>query len=217
MLRVNRTREQIRAGYNKLSRFYDYLGGFFEKKYKKLALMQLQVQEGENVLEIGFGTGKCLKQIAEQVGETGRVCGIDISDGMLKVTHKRLRRAGLIHRVELYREDAMELPFDANTFDSVFMSFTLELFDTPEIPVILEQIQRVLRPGGKFGVVSLSRDYGRTIPVKIYEWFHKRFPRYIDCRPIYVKQVLKSAGFYITNYRNEKLFGLPLAIVTAKN
>lgn len=217
MLRVNRTRKQVRAGYNKLSRYYDYLGDFFEKKYKKLALTQLQVQEGENVLEIGFGTGKCLKQIAEQVGETGRVCGIDISDGMLKVTHKRLRRAGLIHRVELYREDAMELPFDTNTFDSVFMSFTLELFDTPEIPVILEQIQRVLRPGGKFGVVSLSRDCGRTIPVKIYEWFHKIFPRYIDCRPIYVEQVLKSAGFYITNYRNEKLFGLPLAIVTAKN
>ena len=53
---------------------------------------------------------------------------------MMRVAEKRLARAGLSERVELRRGDATELPFEDNRFDASFMSFTLELFDTPTYP-----------------------------------------------------------------------------------
>ncbi|UCF57248.1 MAG: class I SAM-dependent methyltransferase, partial [Deltaproteobacteria bacterium] len=86
ILRVCRSKEQAKESYDKISPFYDYFAGIFEKKYRDIALERLCIDEGETVLEIGFGTGHCLKQIAESIGETAKAYGIDISFGMFEVT-----------------------------------------------------------------------------------------------------------------------------------
>ncbi len=195
-----------------MSRSYDLFAGAFEKRLRNLALAQLGVREGETVLEIGFGTGHCLKQIAETVGASGRVCGVDLSAGMLEVSRRRLDRAGLTDRVELHCGDAAELAYAAETFDAVFMSFTLELFDTPEIPVVLGEVRRVLKPGGRLGVVSLAREDGVSLMLRAYEWCHQRLPQYIDCRPIYVEEAIADAGFQLDYREKERLWGLPAKI-----
>ncbi len=212
MLRVPRTKAQAQASYDRMSRSYDLFAGNFEKRLRNLALERLDVLSGEVVLEIGFGTGHSLEHLATAVGEKGRVCGVDLSAGMLEVSRKRLERAGLSQRVELHCGDAAQLPYPDEDFDAAFMSFTLELFDTPEIPVVLGEIWRVLKPGGRLGVVSLSREDGTPLMLRIYEWLHQRLPQYIDCRPIYVAQALNEAGFRMSHSENESLWGLPAKI-----
>lgn len=213
VLRVYRTKVQAKERYDKISRFYDYFAGVFEKKYRNMTLERLDIKRGQTVLEIGFGTGHCLKQMAESVGEEGRVYGIDISSGMLEVSKQRLEEAGLLDRVKLYCGDALKMPYGDNKFDAVFMSFTLELFDTPEIPKVLDKIERVLKANGRLGVVSMSKEDGDSILLRMYEWIHKKFPKYADCRPIYIEQSIKDAGFEIEYKEKVKLFGLPGEIV----
>ena len=196
-----------------MSRSYDLFAGAFEKRLRNKALARLSIASGEVVLEIGFGTGHCLEQIAEAVGKEGRVCGVDLSPGMLEVSQRRLDRAGLLDRVSLSCGDATDLPYADEEFDAAFMSFTLELFDTPEIPIVLSEIKRVLKPNGRLGVVSLSREDGTSLMLRLYEWMHQRMPQYIDCRPIYVEQALKEAGFHVVHSEKEKLWGLPAKIV----
>lgn len=213
VLRVHRTKAQAKESYDRISRFYDYFAGVFEKKYRNIALERLNIKRGETVLEIGFGTGHCLKQMAESIGEHGKVCGIDISSGMLEISKQRLEEAGLLDRVELQCEDALKMPYEDHKFDAVFTSFTLELFDTPEIPRVLGEIKRVLKPNGRLGVVSMSKEDGDSILLRLYEWTHKKIPQYADCRPIYVEQSIRDAGFEIQYREKVSLFGLPGEIV----
>ncbi len=213
MLRVRRSKAQARASYDRMSRSYDLFAGAFEQRLRNLALERLGIMDGEAVLEIGFGTGHALERIAGAVGERGRVCGIDISTGMLGVSQRRLARAGLLERVALRCGDAAALPYADGAFDAVFMSFTLELFDTPEIPRVLGEVRRVLRPGGRLGVVSLSREAGAPLMLRLYEWLGQRLPRYIDCRPIYLERALREAGFAIAHSEEVSLWGLPAKVV----
>jgi len=216
--RVWRSKNQARSAYDRLSRWYDLLAGWAERPARETGLGLLAARPGETVLEIGFGTGTSLVKLAEAVGAGGRVCGLDLSEGMLRVARRRLGRAGLSGRVELQLGDAAGLPYPASTFDAVFLSFTLELFDTPEIPIVLRESRRVLRDGGRLVVVAMSKDAGSPLArltVRLYEWAHDRFPAAADCRPIFPALAVSEAGFEVRRQGSLSMWGLPVEIVEA--
>jgi len=213
--RVTRTREEAKAFYNQISRWYDLLAGTSEKKCWEVCMQKLRVQEGEQVLEIGFGTGSCLLNLAELVGNPGRVYGIDISEVMCEVAQEKVKTAGFKDRVGLRCGDAIHLPFDDNVVDVVIMNFTLELFDTPEIPILLSECHRVLRNNGRIGVVSLSKKQDAKVMIRIYEWAHRWFPRLVDCRPIFVEEAVFAAGFQPVDVADLSLWRLPVKVVVA--
>lgn len=215
--RVNRSKEDARASYNKLSRWYDVIAGSTEKKYRDWGLEKLSAQPGEKILEIGFGTGHCLVSLAQAVGPTGRVTGLDISDGMLAIARQRLQSEGLAERADLHLGDAAKLDFiEAGTLDGVFMSFTLELFDNPEIPRVLQEIHRILKPGGRLAVVSMTKTNPPGMAVRMYEWFHEKMPNYADCRPIFARQSIEQSGYAIQDVSVSSMWGLPVEIVLGK-
>lgn len=212
--RVTRSKAQAKATYDRLSRWYDKLTGWSEKKAEEIGLKKLDAREGERTLEIGFGTGRCLKVIAESVGLSGELCGIDISEGMGRIARQRLTEAGLADRADLRCGDATQLPFDSNSIDAVLMSFTLELFDTPEIPIVLDECKRVLRQGGRVCVAVLSKK-GETATTRAYEWLHRKLPNYVDCRPIFAQKALEAAGFQISDSTEMRHWGFLCEIVLA--
>lgn len=214
--RVTRTKQQAKASYDRISRFYDLISGGFESKYRQAGIQLLAPQEGNLVLEIGFGTGHAIVAIANSVGITGKVYGIDLSEGMLNIAHSKVKMAGLAERVVLKRGDAVQLPFETDFFDQVFISFTLELFDTPEIPLVLGECMRVLRTGGRICVVAMSKQEKPSVMSILYEWLHEKIPQYFDCRPIFVHESLREAGFQILKVRDKVSFGFKMEIVLAE-
>lgn len=213
MTRVRRSKEEARAAYDRMSGWYDLLAGASEEKHIDAGLQKMNAQPGETVLEIGFGTGYVLVSLARQVGSSGQIYGVDISEGMARTARERLKKAGLGDEVGLICGDGAGLPLRDEAVDAVFMSFTLELFDTPRIPLVLDECQRVLREGGRLGVVSLSRRGNGSLPVRVYEWIHNRVPRYVDCRPIPVEQILERTGFELQEVERRSMWGLPVAVV----
>jgi demethylmenaquinone methyltransferase/2-methoxy-6-polyprenyl-1,4-benzoquinol methylase len=214
--RVTRSKQEAKASYDRMSRWYDILSGRFESKYREAGLRKLGAREGEVVLEAGFGTGHCILALAQAVGDKGKVYGIDISEGMCNISLSRIEKSGISERVELHCGDATQLPFKANCFDAVFISFALELFDTLEIPIVLDECRRVLRSDGRICIVAMSKKDKDGLMVRLYEWFHDRLPNYVDCRPIFVQKALEGAGFRIQDASEMSMWGLPVEIVLAK-
>ncbi|MCL5097819.1 MAG: class I SAM-dependent methyltransferase, partial [Candidatus Omnitrophica bacterium] len=212
VLRVFQSRTQTKAFYNKISRVYDLLSERSEAPVRRAGLSLLKARPGEKVLEAGFGTGHCLAALAQAVGPSGTVFGLDLSDQMVRMARENLAQAGLLGRCRLRCGDATRLPYTAGSMDAVFMSFTLELFDTPEIPRVLGECGRVLRSGGRIVVVGMSKQGPGDALVKVFEWTHKHFPKFVDCRPIYVGQAMEQAGFNIKT-RLIKHMWIPVEII----
>ena len=212
MARVRRTPQEARTAYDRMSRWYDLLAGGSEGPHVEAGLRKLSAAPGEQILDMGFGTGHALMSLAEATGPAGRAIGVDISEGMARVAHDRLEDASQKDVVRLVCGDGARLPLADKLADGIFMSFTLELFDTPRIPAVLAECRRVLRKDGRLCVVSLAKREQESALVRLYEWVHDCSPRYVDCRPIPVRQVLEAGGFRVVETERRSMWGLPVDV-----
>lgn len=212
------TDEEIKEAYEKTSKFYGIVEERFERKVRKRGLELLDPKEGEKILEVGFGTGCSLVEIAKAVGESGKAYGIDIAKGMVKSAERRIKKEEVSDRVELSEGDARNLPYRDSKFDAVYMNETLEIFDLSDIFTVLDEAKRVLKEDGRLGVASMTRrGYEDSNFVRIYEWLHNRFPKYLNCRPIYLQDLVQEAGYEVKEMDEVMVAGLcPMRILVSK-
>ena len=109
------------------------------------------LQEGDQVLDVGCGTGIVARRAAAHVGEQGTVVGVDINEGMLKVA--RTAAADLTPTIEWRQGDATALPFPDDAFDVVFCQQALQFVEDPA--VALREMHRLLAPNGRIAVSVL--------------------------------------------------------------
>jgi ubiquinone/menaquinone biosynthesis C-methylase UbiE len=110
-------------------------------------------QPGERVLDVGSGPGFLVSAIAEVVGSSGFVCGVDISEPLLAVA-----RSHCAHQswVEFRHGDAMQLPFPNHAFDAVVTTQVLEYVSN--VDAALAELQRVVLPGGRAAILDTDWD-----------------------------------------------------------
>lgn len=206
-------KEVTQASYDRLSPWYDLIGGWAKRKHVLAGLGLLQACDGERILEIGPGTGHGLLALRHSLGASGKAYGIDLSAGMLGAARAKAGQARVMGQIELCQGDGSRLPFKAGCFDAVFMSFTLELFAAYEIPGVLEECHRVLRRAGRTCIVALSKKGGWM--VRLYEAAHAKLPNVVDCQPIYVRQAIEGAGFRVLKAQETSMWGLPIETILA--
>lgn len=208
-----------RAFYDRIAGAYDLMSNASEKPARQAGLEALAMQPGQKVLEIGFGTGNEVIDLANLVGTSGLVAGIDISTGMLDVTKKKLSEQSITTPIDLRVGDARQLPWSDGSFDAVYTSFTLELFPGEDIAAVLKESMRVLKPGGKVGVVSMATVKAGESPSaleRVYVWMHRHFPHIVDCRPIDAAAVVSAAGFRVAEHIDMKIWTMPVAAVVGE-
>ncbi len=116
------------------------------------------IRAGMKVLEVGCGSGAYTPYVARAVGAEGEVCALDIQPQMLVQIERKLKQPENrdVQNIKLFEGNAYDLPFDAETFDVVYMITVL-----PEIPDpgrALVEARRVLKPGGKLAVTEFLPD-----------------------------------------------------------
>ncbi len=146
---------------------------------------------GEVCVDLGSGRGTDVLRMAESVGETGYVYGIDISDGMLEKARKNAEKFK-VKNVEFIRCELEKLELNDNQADLVISNCTLNHADNKQ--AVWNEIYRILKKGGRFIVSDIyatkpiAEEY-RTDPVAIAECWAGAVTR-----SEYMQQ-LEKAGF----------------------
>lgn len=160
------TRYAFRLLYNELAWTYDGVSRIVSlgqwRSWQRAALTRLR---GPRVLEVAHGTGDLLLDL-EEAG-FGPV-GLDLSPAMGRLARRKLRRHG--RAAPLVRGRAQALPFASESFPSIVSTFPTEFILDPRS---LDELWRVLTPGGRLVVVGEARLTGRSLPVRVLEWLYR--------------------------------------------
>ncbi len=146
---TNNYKQQITEFFNYRQQ---YDNDFTRDRALKLARC-LELSKGEQVLDVATGTAIVAIAAADQIGESGRVTGVDISPIMLAQAQEKITQAK-ISNIELIESDIDELDFESGSFDTIFCSSSVPWFT--DIPQVFANWYRWLKPGGKIAFSCYS-------------------------------------------------------------
>ena len=156
MIEAMGTTEQIRRAYDLWSTIYAKVAGPLEQGPRLRALELACIQPQDTVLEVAIGPGAIFLEVLKRVDKRIVVYGIDLSSKMLLKT-KRFIDAEGYDNASLCRADARLLPFRTEVFDVIYSSYLLDLLKLRDMPQVLGEFKRVLKPGGRLVAVNLSK------------------------------------------------------------
>jgi phosphatidylethanolamine/phosphatidyl-N-methylethanolamine N-methyltransferase len=134
--------EAVRAAYRRWAGVYDTVFGGISSAGRKRAVEAVNALPGQDVLEVGVGTGLALPRYTAQK----RVTGIDLSAEMLERARQRVDRESLSNVAGLHEMDAEATGFVDGQFDIAVAMFVASV--VPDARRLLAEMRRVVRPGG---------------------------------------------------------------------
>lgn len=186
---MGKTKEQhVHEVFEKISSNYDSMNSVISfqqhKSWRSDTMKAMQVKEGSCALDVCCGTADWTIALAKETGTTGTVKGLDFSQNMLNVGKEKVKD---LPQIELIHGNAMELPFEDNTFDYVTIGFGLR--NVPDYKQVLQEMNRVAKPGGMIVCLETSQPDSKLFNAGFRFYF-----RYI--MPIFGKLFAKSYKEY---------------------
>lgn len=187
---IERRNAKVKRSWAKQAPRYDKQIGFFERRlFGRSHRPWACSRASGDTLEVAVGTALNLSYYPEDI----RLTGLDLSPEMLRVARKRAAEVGL--DIDLREGDAHALPFDEGSFDTVVCTYSLCNIPDPQRAV--NEMKRVLRPGGKLILVDHTRAAVKSVLwlQKAIEFFTARLEgEHATRRPA---EQVEAAGFEI--------------------
>jgi len=144
------------------------------KAWRSFTMKKMNMQKGDTAIDLCCGTCDWTLAMAH-ASETGHIHGLDFSQNMLEVGKKKIGQGGRQNQITLVQGNAMELPFADNTFDYATIGFGLR--NVPDLRRVLQEMQRVVKPGGQVVCLELSKPTWQPFKGIYYFYFEQILPR----------------------------------------
>ena len=178
-------KKQVEKMFDNISSKYDFLNHFLsfgiDHVWRRKTIRLMKSENPKVILDVATGTGD-LAFAAYKKLNPEKIIGLDLSNGMLEVGRKKIKKKKLEDKLEFVQGDSENLPFDDNFFDAVMVSFGVRNFEN--LNMGLKEIFRVLKPSGKIYVLEFSKP--KKFPIKQLFSF-------------YSKAILPILGSFISN------------------
>ena len=164
--------DNIAPSYDKLNH---RLSWNIDKGWRKKAIRQLAPFKPQTLLDIATGTGDFAILAAEML-HPQKLVGADISEGMMEIGRKKVRKKGLQDIISFDKEDCLHLSYQDETFDAVTAAFGIRNF--ADLDSGLREMQRVLRKGGHLSIVELTSPVSFPMKQLFHVYSHTVLPVY---------------------------------------
>jgi len=148
---IARLLEQARKPTGRLGRWMTRFMNAEHSRMTDWALANISITNNSTVLDVGCGGGRTVKKLADRAAE-GKVFGIDFSEQSVATSRKTTERLIGLGRVGIVHGTVSRLPFAENLFDLVTAVETYYFW--PDLVTDMQEIARVLKPGGQFAVIA---------------------------------------------------------------
>lgn len=142
------------------------------KAWRRFTMKKMNMAPGDSAIDLCCGTCDWTISMAEASG--GAITGLDFSENMLAFGRRKVAERGLSERITLIQGNAMELPFEDNTFQYATIGFGLR--NVPDLKQVLTEMQRVVKPGGMVVCLELSKPTWQPFKGLYYFYFQKVLP-----------------------------------------
>lgn len=154
-------------------------------------------------LDVGGGTAANVERLEARLPQLGRVIVLDLAGSLLEIAARRRRRAGW-RQVELIKSDATRLPLPDRSVDVVTFSYSLTMI--PDWFGALEEARRVLKPGGRIGVVDfyVSRKFASAGRARHAWWTRTLWPTWFAADNVFLNP--DHVPYLHSHWRGESFF-----------
>lgn len=200
-------KQQVADMFNNISSRYDFLNHFLslgiDKLWRKKAIQILKKENPKLILDVATGTADFAFEAMN--ANPDKVIGIDISEGMLSVGRKKIAKAKLENKIELFTGDSENLQFADNFFDAVIVAFGVRNFEN--LNMGLQNMHRVLKSGGTLMVLEFSKP--ESLP---FSWIYNVY--FKNLLPLFGRLVSKDHRAYSYLPESVNVFPYGEAFVT---
>jgi len=152
--------EKVKNMFADIADDYDRINGILSfgihNVWRKKTVLESKVKHGDKVLDCATGTGDLAIEFKKAVGDKGSVLGTDFCKEMIEHAPDKAADQQLV--VDFEVADAMDLPYDDNTFDVASIAFGIRNVDDPVVS--LKEMSRVVKPGGRVVVLEFGQPTG---------------------------------------------------------
>jgi ubiquinone/menaquinone biosynthesis C-methylase UbiE len=211
------SKEQVRSFYDRFGAKQDWQR-FYEGPAIRDLLVHGAFEKARAVFELGCGTGWFARELLMRyLPESSTYQCFDLSPTMVTLTKARLAKYGDRAQIRL-TDGSLELPLPDSGFDRFVCNYVLDLLPREDIEVVIAEAHRMLEPGGRLCLISLTHGdspFSRTL-VRLWKLIFSVRPSLVGgCRPVELLDFVSEKMWQVVHRNSLETFGIPSEVVVA--
>ena len=192
--------------FDKMSSSYanmNYITSFgFSERWRRQCIAEIEIDKGKTVVDLMTGMGECWKHILKKTDNDSKLIGLDFSTEMInraKKNKKKFKKS----TIEILKENVFENSIANETADFVVSGFGLKTFNDEQLKKLAIEINRILKPNGKFSLIEVSVP-NSTFLKPFFMFYLKHVIPVLGKLFLGSPDTHKMLGVYTAEYRNSK-------------